>query len=262
MCACGISSQKKKSTFYHKILVKSSERSKWQAPKIHWLHSGWSDKQLHPRLPVVETFHGSFTSFASDFRGLEPTTVRVRSACSAKWALEAMSQCWLRRDLAEQSNMFCGGPRENHMNPLSRARPMITEGPPTEMMNYVNQVSTSPRARPISNWAPKVSRLSWILYHHHRVLFLKPILGRSSRKPPDPPLHAYDQQGIERRKFHDYTDAIACRSKYHVLRFVNNRASLSQLVIILIITIASLLNSILGRSSRKPPDPSLHAYDQ
>ena len=31
---------------------------------------------------------------------------------------------------------------------------------------------------------------------------------------------------------------------------------------IVIINIVSILNPILGRSSRKPPDPPLHAYDQ
>ena len=50
----------------------------------------------------------------------------------------------------------------------------------------------------------RVSVLTSLTYHHHHLVsVLNPILGRSSRKPPDPPLHAYDQQGIECGKFHD-----------------------------------------------------------
>ena len=72
----------------------------------------------------------------------------------------------------------------------------------------------SPRVRPMRNWMWKVSWLKWRSHFSQskfhglrfmllivsrlrfiitRVSVLKPILGRSSRKPLDPPLHAYDQ---------------------------------------------------------------------
>ena len=54
-------------------------------------------------------------------------------------------------------------------------------------------------------------------------------------------------------------EAIVCQSKISCFKIMVLRVSLLQLVIIIIV---SILNPFSGRSSRKPPDPPLHAYDQ
>ena len=96
-------------------------------------------------------------------------------------------------------------------------------------------------------------------HHHYRVSVLNPILGRSSRKPPDPPLHAYDPiNELSAESFMTKMTPSISQSKFHVLRFEPPSFSFT--------TChhhhyrVSVLNPILGRSSRNPPDPPLHAY--
>ena len=102
----------------------------------------------------------------------------------------------------------------------------------------------SPRVRPTRNWMWKVSWLKWWMKLYQassfKIYFLESFGSNITH------LSSSMTQSISQSK-------VSC-FKITVLR-----VSLLQLVIIIIV---SILNPILGRSSRKPPDPPPHAYDQ
>ena len=87
-------------------------------------------------------------------------------------------------------SLFWGGPQESHLTPLS-TRTTNKELSAERFMTKMTQSISQSKVLCFKIMVLRVSLLQLVIII--RVSILNHILGRSSRKPPDPPLHAYDQ---------------------------------------------------------------------